>query len=238
MKKILLMSLFGLGISTAAFGQGSVNWASISAGNVTIQTNSSTYSPLFGGGSTGSGGVAAGGTGSSFYYELLDLGGFNGSTVGIAPTTVSSLSNWQDSGLGATNSNTAGRLTPIAGNGGATTPVGWNTGTTNYIMLVGWSANLGTTWSAALATLNSSSLLSAVNGQAFFGMSNLGYINPFAVGVSPGAVLFGNGAQSAAGLPIFSLNTQLYLVPVPEPGTIALATLGGLSMLALRRRKA
>ena len=49
--------------------------------------------------------------------------------------------------------------------------------------------------------------------------------------------MFGT-VNNVAGLPIDSLNTQLYfIIPVPEPGTMALAALGGLSLLAFRRKK-
>ena len=54
--------------------------------------------------------------------------------------------------------------------------------------------------------------------------------------LNPGATVFGTAA-SAQGLPIFSLLTPLYLVPVPEPTTLALAGLGGLSLLLFRRQR-
>jgi hypothetical protein len=48
--------------------------------------------------------------------------------------------------------------------------------------------------------------------------------------------VFGTTA-TAQGLPIQSLLTPLYLVPVPEPTTLALAGLGGLSLLLFRRQR-
>jgi hypothetical protein len=70
--------------------------------------------------------------------------------------------------------------------------------------------------------------------QGFFGVTSTGYT---ASGSSnPGATLFATAAN-AQGLPILSLNTQLYLVPVPEPTTLALAGLGGLSLLLFRRQR-
>jgi hypothetical protein len=236
MKKIVLTSVCALAMTGAALAQGNVNWGSISAAAMTAQTNSTAYSPLFGGGSTGNG--AVGGTqgsaslGTGFYYELLYTS-YSGSQL-ATPTTLASLSTWSDAGLGASNNTvTASRLVPMNPNSGAQVP--WSPGVTNSIMLVGWSANLGTTWGAVSNVLSNWATLGIAN--AFFGESTTGYITTLSTATSPGATVFGTAA-TAQGLPINSLLTQLYLVPVPEPGTIALATLGGLSMLALRRRKA
>jgi len=133
----------------------------------------------------------------------------------------------------ATNTSVAGRVTPVNPNAGAQVP--WSPGTTDSIMLAGWSANLGTTWAAVQAVLNSPSLLGAVAGNAFFGLSNTGYITTLSTSTSPGAAVFGTGA-TAQGLPIFSLLTQLNLVVVPEPTTLALMALGGAALL-FRRKK-
>jgi hypothetical protein len=97
-------------------------------------------------------------------------------------------------------------------------------------MLVGWSANLGSTWSAALANLNAGS---GWTGVAEFGESAVGTITPDPVGSSPGTAVFGNpGINSSTLTPLDAVTT------VPEPTTLALSALGGLSLLAFRRKKA
>jgi hypothetical protein len=234
MKKLVLTSLCTLALAGAAFAQGNVNWGSVSPAAMTAQTNATVYSPLFGGGSaTGTQGtMASATTGQQFYFTLL----FNGVSVpvtgaGVAqPTTVAGLSAWNTTGLYATNGGTAGRLAPVSGTTAATVP--WAAGVTQNVMLVGWSANLGTTWAAALNNLQT---WDNTIPNAYFGMSTTGYIA--ANNSVPGATVFATGALAGVGLPINSLNTQLYLLPVPEPSTLALAGLGGLALLALRRRK-
>jgi PEP-CTERM motif len=249
MKKIALTSVCALALAGVAFGQGNLAWNVISPAAMTTVTNATTVSVFFGGGSSGIVGAGSGSTAvaaNGFYYELLYTGSYNGITNGVAPTTLSGLATWTDSGLEATNSvSSAGKLAPIAGNAGAQVSgmnpgTGPGTGTTNYIMLVGWSANLGTTWggaNGALAHLQSSSYIAGLGTEAFFGVSNIGFIAPATTSTSPGATVFGTAA-TPYGTPINSLNTTLYLVgATPEPGTMALAALGGASLLLFRRRK-
>ena len=240
MKKLVLTSVCALATAGAAFAQGIVNWNIISFSSMTAQTNSTTRSSFTGGGSAVGGSVGAAGvsgvssvSGANFYYELL-YSAYSGTQAAV-PTTLAALGTWSDAGLGATNNPTsAGRLAVINPNAGAQVP--WSPGTTDSIMMAGWSANLGTTWAAVIATLNSPSLLGAVVGQAFFGLSNTGYITTLSTSTSPGASVFGTAA-TAQGLPIQSLLTQLYLVsPVPEPATLALVALGGAALL-FRRKK-
>jgi hypothetical protein len=87
-------------------------------------------------------------------------------------------------------------------------------------MVVGWSASLGTSWSQILA----------FNGGAsgYFGYSNVGTVIPTAYPAAASIIFGGTSAQPG--------QTILYYVE-PEPATLALFGLGGLSMLLLRRRK-
>lgn len=234
MKKLALTTICALAITGTAFAQGSVNW-STPFGFVTAQTNSTQYSPLMGGGAAVGGAVGVTGSattsGLSYYYELL-YSTYSGSQATIG--SLSSLLSWNDTLLGATNGSVAGRLTPIAINTQATVP--WAAGTTDSIVLVGWSANLGTSWGVVSNLLATGDYLTTLGGQnGFLGITPTGYIAPNSA--NPGVSVFAGPGQSY-GLPISSLNTQLYLLPVvPEPTTLALAGLGGLSLLLFRRRQ-
>lgn len=233
MKKIILSLVLTYVVVTVACAQGTVFWGGFNPGAMTAQTNSTQFSPLIGGGSIGGGAVGAMATTSSFYFELLYNTSFTGSQVATLNfATLFDGTSWLDTGLTATNSTTiAGRLVAVNPNTAATVP--WAAGITNNIMLVGWSANLGTTWLAASNAMATGSYMNLPT-PAFFGLSATGFITPLSD--NPGAILFGT-SELAWGLPINSPNTQLYLVAVPEPSTIALAGLGGLALLSLCRRK-
>jgi hypothetical protein len=243
MKKLILTSVCALAVTAGAYAQGLVNWGSISFANVTAQTNATVRSvftpagPLSG---TAAGVTASPANGGAFYYTLL-YSAWTGSQA-AAPTTFAQLTAWSSSGLYATNGNTAGRLAVMTPNSGA--PVAaFTPGVTNNIMLVGWSANIGTlaggqTWAQVSSLLNNWATQGAsVVGNAFLGITPIGYIATVDTTTSPGVGPFGSAAQTY-GVPIQSLNTQLNeLTIVPEPGTLALAALGGASLLLFRRRK-
>jgi len=234
MKKLVLTAVCALATAGAAFAQGTVTWNTIVPTAMSAQTNSTVYSPLFGGGSTGAGAIGAtalGTAGASYYYELLYTS-FSGTQATIS--SLSSLLAWNDSGLEATNnaSGTAGRVSVINPSTQAVVP--WAAGTTDSIVLVGWSADLGSTWGVVSNELATGTFGTVLAGQeGFLGVSTTGYT---ATGSgNPGAAVF--GAVTAQGLPIVSVNTQLFLLPVPEPTTLALAGLGGLSLLLFRRQR-
>jgi hypothetical protein len=229
MKKLVLTTVCAMAMASAALAQGNLTWSAIGANAMTAMTNTTQLSPLFGGtAQTGTSGYTAINAGG-FMYELLYNTAFTGSLV-AKPTTLAGLSSWLDAGLSAGNSTaSAGKLTPISGSTAASVP--WAAGVTNNIMLVGWSMNLGSTWTAVSTKLQAWD--NSITG-AFFGMSNTGFIAPSTA--NPGIAPFGTVAN-AGGTPINSVNTMLYALPVPEPATFALFGLGGLGLLLFRRRQ-
>jgi len=237
MKKLVLTTVCAMALSGAAFAQGFIN-LSFGSASITFETNSTQYSPLgtFGGQSTGGGaiGLTAASDPGAFDYALLysaqPVPGVANSDLNVWDGT------WFSTGYTGTNnaSANAGRVNTVQASGNETVP--WANGVTNNIILVGWSVNLGTSWTTVSNELaNWSTLGSGIVGPAYFGETSVGYIDPSLS--TPGAAIIGNGTGTANGLPIFSLNSQLYLLPVPEPTTLALAGLGGLSLMLFRRQR-
>jgi hypothetical protein len=246
MKKLILTTVCAMAVTGAAFAQGTIQWVTGGSGFI-VQTNSTAYSPLFGGGSASGGAVGNMGTPSvvgsdAFYFTLLTQT-YSGSQAAV-PSSLASLAGWtqawNDPTVYATNGTVAGRpaMTPATDNGQS---VNWANGTTQSVVVVGWSADLGTSWTTVFNELNNGSFASipAIAGgqNAFFGLSATGYINPGQV--NPGPVIFSSGA-TGSGLPIYNPSATpdiLYLLPVPEPTSLALAGLGGLSLLLFRRQR-
>jgi hypothetical protein len=250
MKKILL-TIGLMAATSAAFAQGYINF---SPGTYLVSTNGSTLSSLivaaipknaviYPGQTVGVTTIQSGGL---YYYEIL-MQHF----TGTVPTDRNIWDGtWKDTGLNGTNHLTvAGRIAPgpTALNVGAL--VGWNAmaiggntfpNGTNYIMLVGWSANLGTSWLGVSNTLastiqNNANYFNNISGLSFLGESAIGWENP-ATTAGTGIALMGNSAN-AGGLPIVQTGGMtLYELPIPEPATFALVGLGGLSLLLFRRR--
>jgi len=251
MKKLVLTSVCALAVSGMALAQGYVNWA-IPTSDVTFETNSTMYSPLFGGGSAVGGAIGLTGTAASgFDYALLyqstpsgvlssDTAVWDGTWTGAAGLGGVDMTGVNTTGL-SHGGVTAGTVNGASGSG---VQVNWANGVTNSVVLVGWSADLGTTWAgvsnilAALSHGNNAPLLTQLAGQtqAFFGETTIGNVNPAAS--SPGNTLFATSSTAlATGTPIFSLLTPMYLLPVPEPATMALVGLGGLSLMLFRRQR-
>jgi hypothetical protein len=161
-------------------------------------------------------------------------------STNIANSSV--LSQWTFTGVQAANNGlTKGGI----GNPGTTStgttwaaPAGatYDTGTIQYYLIVGWSAIEGTTWSQVANLINGSGLKAG----GYFGTSLAAYNYSGGGPSSLAAVNLlnapGQTGLAGAGLPSgFQLN--LVTTPVPEPGTMALTALGGVSLLLFRRRK-
>ncbi len=115
-----------------------------------------------------------------------------------------------------------------------------STGPTDYYTIVGWSSTVGASWAQVLGELQGGSLTGGEIG-AWFGQTGVAF-NEAGGGPStlPAVSVFGTSSTSGSGLAGSGLPAvagSLVLNPIPEPATLALAGLGGISMLFLRRRK-
>jgi hypothetical protein len=217
MKKLLTASLLAV-LSASVYAQGLV---SIAESTLTITTNS----------------VSAGkmsSTANSYYFCLLTLADATGSTTtptlatsGTLSEFGASLSGWTDAGVYGTNAIgiLGGKISAVAAIPGVAA-ANWAAGTTNFTIVVGWSASEGTTWAQVKNEL-ASGVWNDMSTAAVFGYSSVGYLSPTAL--SPGASVFGT-------LP-GQISTAFVLNAVPEPTTMALAALGGAAMLLIRRKK-
>jgi hypothetical protein len=120
-----------------------------------------------------------------------------------------------------TNFISPGGVTGLGGVAGFAS--GLSVGITYDDMVVGWSASLGTTWDQVLPQVETGDWIS----QGYFGYSNVGTITPTDHPAAGAGIFGGTSAQQG----------QTILYAVPEPATLALFGLGGLSMFLLRRRK-
>jgi hypothetical protein len=237
MKKIVLTSLALVAGAALVHAQGTI---SLQEGKGTVVTNGATIGNAYLGN-------------SSYYYDILDMTdtSWNSLTAQQQAGANNLLANpgdislWTDSGVTGVN---AGSLTSggIAGLGGATgssasnwaAPQGssYNSASDyDYYIVIGWSANLGTSWSAVSSKITSATLPTI----GYFGESAV-LDNYAGAGTLPAPNVFSPSSYtglSGSGAGANPTNPELVLLPVPEPATLALAGLGGLSMLFLRRRK-
>ena len=149
----------------------------------------------------------------------------NGSAAAVVESeTVTSDSNWiADPGvLGGNNSSgRAGGFADLAANASFNGTYVPATISDPYLVVVGWSANIGSTIASLEAFEN------GTDGGVDSGF--IGQSAPAATALSAGGLATINSINLAS----FDLG-----YPTPEPTTMALGVLGGLSWLALRRKKA
>jgi hypothetical protein len=227
MKKILSIVALVAGVAYVSNAQGLISFANSSTASTRIITNSTVGAAGNVGGyaSPLNSGIA------NYYYALFYSSTATtvfGLTGAVIPASAGNLGSyvygdgaWTFGGM-ATNGAT--RTGQVLGQVVTTTM----SGATGQFVVLGWSANIGSTW-AALQTY----------------LTNGNFTIPGAyVGESPvsGAVTLGNGTSIPTQL-VFQGNAPalqgftLGLIPVPEPTTMALVGLGGLSLLLFRRRK-
>lgn len=227
MKKAILTIAVAAVAALSTYAQGLVIF------NNTSTTRLSTNS-VSGGAASG---YASAAGGQNYYYALFystSSSTVNGSAASVtAPasgvgTWVTSDSSWTANTVLGTNS-TSGRFASSSPNAdGSTTVQGLAAGTTANFVVLAWSSNIGTSLAAFEAWLTAPQ---EVAGQTYYiGESAVGSQTAGNGGSIPNPTLFGTVSP---GIPSFTMG----VVTVPEPGTLALAALGGASLLLFRRKK-
>jgi hypothetical protein len=229
MKKILLT--IGLA-AIAALSSQAQGYVVFSSSTQNMSTNNTA------GSQQAAGAVATGKTlgAGLFYYALFvsstgaGANAQQGFSSGNSSTYVFNEAQWVlDTDPTATSSSTATAGRFAAGNAnsdGSVTVPSITGGNPYYFQVVGWSANLGTTLGQAIIALTTP-------GQS-------GYIGQ---SIISGQITVGNGGSIPAPntfgtiAPTMQAFTLGSFVATPEPGTLALAALGGASLLMFRRKK-
>jgi len=230
-KTILTVAVLGA-VASSAFAQGFAYFAAGAANSTKISTNSVI-----------NGGAAGRTAGDNTYYYALFASSSQTSVSGNAlafsgtnNTYVFNAAGWTFVGMGANTGATTGAGTSAATsqtlNGGSLYAdnslgvPGIAGGAAANVVAIGWSANIGSTLAAVEAWYANPTVL--------------GWIGESRVGV--GLTLGDNGLNSTPN--VFGTATTQFnaftlgeVAAVPEPGTIALAALGGASLLMFRRKK-
>ena len=241
MKKLTLVFTATL-ISTVVFAQGFYNFNQ-SLTSALVSTNSWIGSQFFmGGGGGGTSGlispIGSGGLSTTFYFAVL-IQPYTGT---ITTDTNVWDGTWQFSGIYATNRSNLSAGT-LVGQVNALAP-NWAAGITNQFIVAGWSANFGSTWAEVSNAIIHAEVVGGfgpplpIGEPIYFGVSSVGDVMLSSSG-------FGNnlfGAANANGNPINSPFTLYDLPltitnPTPEPSTVALVGLSGLSLWLFRCRR-
>jgi hypothetical protein len=235
MKKIVLSILATVMVGNVAFSQGQLMLQNSSGGTTKIYTTDTVN-----GQSTGQIGSLIAGNATTLYTFAL----FVSSTVnasGGVPSALSpaatpwTASGWYFTGDYANNTALAGRILG-ADNGGSYAAIAAGTvsgvslvaGVNANVELIGWNTAIGGTTLSSFETAYNNHVAGLYYGYSGVANNTLGdsgaTVNNSSIFVSP----------SLGGITGFTLAP---VAPVPEPCTMALLGLGGLSLLAIRRRK-
>jgi len=182
---------------------------------------------------------------NTYIFDVLE---WNVAGTPTAITGASSLTsaNWIDTGVYGSNATGGSRSGSVLGATGSSTSAGfWGQTTASsavgaYYVIVGWSATeAGQSWSTIVSAINGTTAWADSSSTGSFGWSIIngngtgGVLNPATTGSAAGTALFASAANAVnAGFVLANSNVQA----APEPGTMALAALGGASLLLFRRR--
>lgn len=191
MKKFIATAAM-LGVVSLSFGQGYVAFFNTSKSRVST------------------GGVLAGGPSGSYYFALL-----------VAPTTQTTITTtadptrngWTFTGVIATNTGRSGRILGSTSTDGVGAMVpGYSASTTANFAVVGWSANLGTTWPQAQAWwANGQANGTVVGGTvAYFGISSVATNVPLGSGGLYNTVFQGIPGMNLSSYPITPLGISSF----------------------------
>jgi len=213
-----------VGAATLLHGQGYIEFYGSSAN---IETNTASFYNQVAYGSGTAGKTAAYSLGGQIFdYALLFLSSNPGGSANPTNQSWSSVSTYVGSNLIiGTNSVAPGGLYGLNTSSGV--QVNMAATTQYWVMLVGWSANLGT-----LAQVLTQYGNASWNANGYFNFETVGTMTPNSAAGSGDPTIFpGTWANST-----FSL-FAVAPAGTPEPSTLALAALGGASLLMFRRRK-
>jgi len=222
MKKTLLTTLAIIGAVASSFAQGYVTVA----GTAQNQTNNTVITSAWTGGLAAGGGVLGATTTGQSYKMALLTSTAGSPTLALFGSGSALTTTWLDTGLLGQNNTFAGRLTIGSALQAANAPVGQS----QTWLLVAWSSNLGANW-AAVAPLLAAGDFGGTAG--FIGWSATGVGAAAAAPPAASFVIQGTGGVIPNAFSLLATPTT----PVPEPSTLVLAGLGGLSLLAFRRKK-
>jgi len=230
MKKLGLITAI-VGLVSISYGQGFVNFV-----NSTAATPVATNSVLDIYGNTYAG-PNSGGTGiefkkaatTTYYFTLLMLPYTSGPSNGAVTASSFLGENWLWTGIYGTNGIGNGSL---SGSAAKATVQNDTIGAGNQFIVVGWSANLNTAagpnWMAVSNELATASWANPAGTAGFLGFSMTGTGVGAAAAPATAELLFGVSPTITSGFTLYA---------VPEPATLTLAGLAGISLLLFRRRK-